>query len=310
MTKNKKKNKLLYIALSLVIAIMIWMVALNEENPTVTRNMSNVDVSIQGKQSLTSKDLIILDEEIQVDLKLKGPVLTVGTVKSDDFELYMDVSDIDEAGEYNIPVKVSGLPYGAELSSISPANVSITIDDLIQVDMPISVNSTGSLDNGLAVFSMSSSVSTVTITGPQKIISTIDNVGATVNLNGITEDASLEQPIYAYTQAGIKVEGITFSKEETTIDILTGYQMDADISVSVQGKPASGYAISSFTAEPNQVTVISRDQDLSNISVVVSLTGKEKEDTTLLAKYNIDEDSVVIVDPPKINVTVAIDPVP
>jgi YbbR domain-containing protein len=307
MTKKKKKNKLLYIALSLVIAIMLWMVALNEENPAVTRNMSNVNVSIQSKQSLTSKDLVLLNEEIEVDLKLKGPVLTVGTIKSDDFEIYIDVSDIDEAGEYNAAVKVSGLPYGAELSSISPANVPITVDDLVQVDMPISVNGTGSLDNGLAVFSMSSSVSTVTITGPQRVINTIDNVGATVNLNGITGDISLKQPIAAYTQAGVAVNDITFSEEETTIDILTGYQRDVDIAVSVQGKPASGYAISSFAANPNQVTVISRNEDLTSISVVVNLTGKEKEDTTLLAKYNIDEENIVIVDPPKINVTVAVD---
>jgi YbbR domain-containing protein len=157
--------------------------------------------------------------------------------------------------------------------------------------MPISVNSTGTLENGLSVFSMSSSVSTVTVTGPERIINTIDNVGATVNLNGITGDTSLEQAISAYTLAGVKVEDITFSKEKTTVDILTGYQMDVAVAVSIQGKPASGYAISSFTADPSQVTVISRSQDLASIAVVVSLTGKEKEDAVLLAKYNINKKS-------------------
>lgn len=306
MEKNKKKNKLLYVALSLVIAIMLWMVALNEQNPTVNRSISNVSVNIVGQSSLTAKNLIILDDSLTVGIKIKGPVLTVGTVKAADITAKIDVSSINAAGVYELPVSISGLPNGAELSNGNSLKVTLTVDNLVSIYAPININSTGVLEDGLSVFSMKSSLTSVKITGAEQIVDTINNVSATVDLNGITGDTTLSESISAYTLSGELVDNIKFSNNTADIEILTGYQKTVDIKVSAQGKPASGYAVGSLKAEPNKVSVITRNNNLTSISVVITLTGKEKSDTVMLAKYNIDEDKIVVVNAPKINVTVTI----
>ncbi len=306
MEKNKKKNKLLYVALSLVIAIMLWMVALNEQNPTVNRSISNVSVNIAGQSSITAKNLIILDDSLTVGIKIKGPVLTVGTVKAADITAKIDVSSIYAAGVYELPVSISGLPNGAELSNGNSLKVTLTVDNLVSIYAPININSTGVLEDGLSVFSMKSSLTSVKITGAEQIVDTINNVSATVDLNGITGDTTLSESISAYTLSGELVDNIKFSNNTADIEILTGYQKTVDIKVSAQGKPARGYAVGSLKAEPNKVSVITRNNNLTSISVVITLTGKEKSDTVMLAKYNIDEDKIVVVNAPKINVTVTI----
>lgn len=306
MKKDKNKNKLLYIALSLVIAIMVWMVALNEQNPTVNRSMSNISVNIAGQSSLTAKNLIIINDNLTVGLKIKGPVLTVGTIKASDITASIDVSNINEAGVYELPIKVSGLPSGAELNNSNSLKATLTVDNLVSVTLPVSINSTGVIENGLSVFSMKSSLTSVKITGAEQIINTINNVSAALDLSEISDDTVVSGPIIAYNKSGEIVKNIKFSNNTTDIEILTGHQKTVEVKASVQGRPASGYAVADLKAEPNKVTVITRDNNLTSISVVVVLTGKEKSESVMLAQYNIDPNKVVVINPPKINVTVTI----
>ncbi len=306
MKKNKKKNKLLYAALSLVIAIMLWMVSLNEQNPTVNRSISNISVNIAAQSTLTAKNLVILEDNIKVNIKIKGPVFTVGAVKASEIKASIDVSSINTEGVYELPVSISGLPSGAELNSANSIKVTLTVDKLVSVNIPVSINSTGALEDGLSVFSIKSSLETVKVTGAETVINTINNVSASVNLNNITADTAVTESLTAYTESGEVVDNIKFSKNTTDIEILTGYLKNVELKVSVQGRPASGYAVSGLKAEPNKVNVITRNNNLTSISVVVVLTGKEKSDTVMLGQYNIDEDNVVVINPPKINVTVTI----
>lgn len=306
MKKNKKKNKLLFAALSLVIAIMLWMVALNEQNPTVNRSISNISVNIAAQSTLTAKNLVILEDNIKVNIKIKGAVFTVGTVKASDIKASIDVSGINTEGVYELPVSISGLPSGAELNSANSIKVTLTVDKLVSVNIPVSINTIGALEGGLSVFSVKSSLANVKVTGAEKVIDTINNVGVSVNLNNITSDTTLTESLKAYTQSGEVVNNIKFSRNTTDIEILTGHQKTVELKVSVQGRPASGYAVSGLKAEPNKVNVITRNNNLTSISVVVVLTGKEKSDIVMLAQYNIDEDNVVVINPPKINVTVTI----
>ncbi|MEL7570114.1 MAG: CdaR family protein [Eubacteriaceae bacterium] len=306
MKKNKKKNKLLFAALSLVIAIMLWMVALNEQNPTVNRSISNISVNIAAQSTLAAKNLVILEDNIKVSIKIKGAVFTVGTVKASDIKASIDVSGINTEGVYELPVSISGLPSGAELNSANSIKVTLTVDKLVSVNIPVSINTTGALEGGISVFSIKSSLASVKVTGAETVINTINNVSASVNLNNITADTTVTESLTAYTQSGEVVDNIRFSKNTTDIEILTGYLKNVELKISVQGKPASGYAVSGFKAEPNKVNVITRNNNLTSISVVVVLAGKEKTDIVMLAQYNIDEDNVVVVNPPKINVTVTI----
>jgi len=309
MIKNKKKNKLLYAALSLVISIMLWMVALNEQNPVVTRNMTNVDVNIIGQESISAKKLVILEENLTVNLKLKGPVLTVGTINDDNIKVSIDVTNINASGAYNIPVNVTGLPYGAQLSGINPSKVSINVDNLITLKMPVTVNSVGALENNLSVFALKPLRDTINVTGPQSVIEKINNISTTVNLNGIDKDTVLDEVVFAYTKEGEKIENVTFDEDVLKIQLLTGLQKTVDATVSVQGRPADDYAISSLEADPDKVEIITRDPDINNISVVAVLSGSENADVTISGKYNIDENVVLIVNPPKINITVKIKPI-
>ncbi|GEM_PF-6940972 len=306
MKKNKKKNKLLFAALSLVIAIMLWMVALNEQNPTVNRSISNISVNIAAQSTLAAKNLVILEDNIKVSIKIKGAVFTVGTVKASDIKASIDVSGINTEGVYELPVSISGLPSGAELNSANSIKVTLTVDKLVSVNIPVSINTTGALEGGISVFSIKSSLASVKVTGAETVINTINNVSASVNLNNITADTTVTESLTAYTQSGEVVDNIRFSKNTTDIEILTGYLKNVELKISVQGKPASGYAVSGLKAEPNKVNVITRNNNLTSISVVVVLAGKEKTDIVMLAQYNIDEDNVVVVNPPKINVTVTI----
>lgn len=306
--KKKKKNRVLYFIFALIIAILLWMIALNEENPVATRNMVSIPVNIQGQEILASNGLVALKKQNTVTLRLKGPVLTVGTILSKDLSVYTDVSSVTKKGEYVLPVKVSGLPYGIEIAEIGPASISVDVDALTEIQMPVSINTTGTLASNLSVFSMTPSVRTVKITGPASIVSNIEKVAATIDLNDITQEITQSRPLEAYNKEGAKVGDITLSEATSEVEVLLGQKGTAEVVLIVHGKPAAGYGITSMEVNPSRVDIITRNTQSANISAVVALSGNETTDSTLTATYSVDTNTITVVNNPVIRATLKIAP--
>ncbi|MGI6348401.1 MAG: hypothetical protein GX245_01390 [Eubacteriaceae bacterium] len=306
---KKKKNKILYFVFALVIAVLLWMIALNEENPMATRNMLNVPVNIYGQQILASQDLVALNKQNTVNLKLKGPVLTVSTITPKDLNVYADASAIVRTGEYMLPVVISGLPYGVEVAEIGPTNITVEIEKLTEIEMPVTVGSLGSLPNDLSVFSLTPSVSNVRIKGPESVVKTVAKVEATAEIGEVTHDTTQSRPLIAYTKEGTKVTDVTIDEANIDVEILLGHKKTAQVALTIQGKPADGYAVTAIEAEPKTVEIITRTQEVNNVSAVVSLSGNETADTTLIAAYNVDDAMIKVINAPVIRAVLKITPI-
>ncbi len=208
-----------------------------------------------------------------------------------------------------VPVTVSGLPYGVEVTEVGPANITVSVDRLTEKEMPVTVTSIGNVSNDLSVFSLKPSTSNVTVMGPESIVKTIDRVTATVELGQVGQDTTQHQPLTAYTKEGAKVTDITISETGVDVEILLGEKKTAQVVLTVQGKPAEGYAVTAISSEPDTVEIITRDSTVSNVSAIVNLSGQETADVSLAATYNIDENMITVINAPTIRAVLKITPI-
>ena len=132
--------------------------------------------------------------------------------------------------------------------------------------------------------------------------------GATAEIGEVTHDTTQSQSLIAYTKEGT-VTDVTIDEANIDVEILLGHKKTAQVALTIQGTPADGYAVTAIEAEPKTVEIITRTQEVNNVSAVVSLSGNETADTTLIAAYNVDDAMIKVINAPVIRAVLKITPI-
>ena len=112
MKKDKDKSLLddrrFSVALSILLAVAMWMVVTMVINPNSTFTLYNVPVDFTyNSTSYTSKGLdIVNNPEKSVSLKLEGNGYDLSGLKAEDFVVYPDYSSVNGPGEVTLPLRV------------------------------------------------------------------------------------------------------------------------------------------------------------------------------------------------------------
>ena len=99
------------------------------------------------------------------------------------------------------PVEIA-LPKGVELVSAIPSQASVVIDQVSQVQLPITVKVTGEAADGYQVLEPTVNPSQVLIAGPKSILDRIGEVEVSVSLSRPTESYLERVPVIINDQAG------------------------------------------------------------------------------------------------------------
>lgn len=104
-TWNKFADRLGTLLLSAVLALIIWLIATNQQNPVIQDVFSEpLPVSVRG---LTGSLEPIQDlSDVQVKITVRSPEQSWATLDTNDFSAYIDLSDL-EPGEHNVPVEAN-----------------------------------------------------------------------------------------------------------------------------------------------------------------------------------------------------------
>jgi YbbR domain-containing protein len=197
----------------------------------------------------------------------------------------VDVKDlgVTTSGEYQIEgVKLVAYDSNGDKVNnveIVPSSVVATVTlDSYSATKPVKVITTGKMQSGYAIDSITSSVANVTVYGSQSVVDSLDYIEAQVNVNGLEKDVSNKADLIVptgirymsstTTQVSIKVgseDQITLTKLPVKIENLgsdyTALAVNEDsqaIDVMVKG---TSNVIKSITAEDIRVYV-----DLSGLS--------------------------------------------
>jgi YbbR domain-containing protein len=295
-------------------AVAIWVIAVSANDPIEAMDYpKSVPVEVVG---LDPHLLITNNIPESVTLKLSAPhsVWTDLQSRTQPIHAVIDLSGL-AVGTHTVPIQIQVAVKPVRVLPFSPSQVDVTLEELVTRDFPIEVNTSGTPAVGFKVQTPVLDPSSVTVSGPRSLMSTIQKVQATLSLQGIRENLSTTLNLTALDTGNHAVSGVDFSPAQVDLTAevvpLNGYRNVA-VKVVWSGNPAIGYQLTSITTNPPAVTVFSQDPQLvDNLpgyieTVPMDLTNV-KDSFSTLQNLNIPL-GITVLDQSSVEVSVGVQP--
>ena len=283
MKKRKLTDNLSLKIMSVAIAIVVWLIVVNIDNPVGTNYYTITDVELINKEYVESSDTIgkmCMPEENQDSVKV---AITASKKVRDRIRLsdITAVADLQQAVSLDtdpvmVPITVTCLASGVLPSDIkvTPQNLTVNLDEKETQEFVVNV-SKGDTKPGkdYEVGSLTASPEKIRITGPKTLVNKIDKVNATIALDGNTEDYTQEVnlKIYDKNQEALSESEMNSLRIENNAKVVVTAKLwkirtGVKIAAGYVGTPAGGYQVGSVKTVPDTISVAGNTEGLESLS--------------------------------------------
>ncbi|EFW30294.1 YbbR-like domain-containing protein [Selenomonas artemidis] len=295
------QHNLLVKICALVIAILLWLYVMNDQNPAIEGSYS-IPVSMadapDGYRMHASAET--------VTIRVRAPRSAFVAADRGDFHAKLNFADYAE-GDKNYPVETT-IPYGFELISTSPDKITVSLDRIVQKSFKVDVMTSGTPASGVAVDKISQTVAAATVEGPRSEVDRVTRIVAHVNLGGQGQDFSVAAPLLAMNSDGRESSEVVVSPSQTEIAVKLARGLTrkvVEIKVKAQSDLSPNLKLEGITAAPARIEIAGAEDVLKSITSIdteeLSLADV-KENETRRVQLRLPA-GVTVTDP---NVTVEI----
>lgn len=272
MTKKREKNNFNMKVLSVIIAVIIWIIVGNINDPVISRDITGVSVEFINEKALDKINKAYeLEEDDKITISVSGKRSIVSRLRAKDFTATADLSKLSIVDA--VPVEVSLKNHGSGQINIDlgkNAMMKVKIDDVETVSVPVSIEVKGEPATGYAVGKKTASPNMIEVTGPASSIEKIEEVKLVCDVSGASGDIKEDAEVEFYSKKGKKIDGSRLQYDETSISATVEIwkQKEIPIQVETKGEVASGYSVASVDYEPKTIAVVGPDDELADIDKI------------------------------------------
>lgn len=283
--REKLLNNVAMKVLSIILAIIIWLLVTNIDNPYTTKTFTDIPVSVINEDVLLKKNKawdIIEGDKVSVTLKAKRSV--IDKVNRSDIQAVADLSKLSITNA--VPIHVNVLYYDDEIKEKNLGTVDtmkVKLENIKTGQFPVTIETTGDVADGYAIGTKIPTPNIVEVSGPESLVKKINQVKATVNVQGLTTTQTFSSELSYYNYDGDKLDASRLNanvkKVEISVQLLKTKKVE--LKVETQGKVAEGYQLKSVLLEPKTVMIAGTEEQLQDISQIVisnlSIEGLKEE---------------------------------
>ncbi len=309
--------------LSLLFAVIIWLVVVNVADPDATKSFS-IPVEIINKDIIAQMGKVpsvVGDTDIAI-FYINGPRSYVDNMTSDDFSATADLSQVDlsQEGEAKlVPIEITAKKNERRIEIVRrTVNMQITLEDRLEKKFVISAESIGTPADGYAIGGVEVTPNLLKVSGPASVVSEINRVGASINVDGVSSDVSDNVLPVLYDEDGRVISSDLLEMNQTAVTIKAEIWATKSVQIQcrVSGEPAAGYEFRKVECAPETVLVKGRAAVLNGINVinipanVIDISGarEDMENTIDIIPY-LEDLGISLVEPSagQVAVTVTIE---
>lgn len=283
MKKKKITDNLSLKIMSVAVAVVVWLIVVNIDNPVGTNYYTITNVELINKEYVESSDTIgkmCMPEENQdtVRVAITADKKTRDKIRVSDISA---VADLQQAVSLDtnpvmVPItvtcSVSGIGPGD--IKVTPQNLSVNLDDKETQEFVVNVIR-GDTKPGkdYEVGSLTANPEKVRITGPKSLVNKIDKVNAAIELNGKTQDFTQEVTlsIIDKNQEALSDSEMNSLRIENNAQVIVTAKLwkirqGVKISAGYVGTPAEGYQAGMIKTVPDTISVAGSTEGLETLA--------------------------------------------
>lgn len=263
---------------ALVLAVILWVYVMNEQNPPVEVNME-VPLEIRN----TSISLVPVDIPEFVRIRVRGPRTLIAGLSQQDIKTYIDLRGLTEG--LNTAKVHTTVPTSMEVVEVIPDRVTFRLDHVANRQVPVDVRLVGSPSIDTVVEKINYSTAHVVVEGPKGLLDTVSKAVATVDVSGKNADFTVSAPLILLDQNGKEIgEGLSFNPGNVSVSLSFAPSVSKrviDIKPSVTGELPKGYIIKQLVTNPPRVEVSGTPNVVEKTDFIytepINLDGIDKE---------------------------------
>jgi YbbR domain-containing protein len=267
--------------LSVVLAVLLWFLGTNQQNPITQRT-----VVLPLQHNAVGAGLMLMDLTPRtVTVTVQGRQSIVELLSESDFAARADLSAAG-SGRVKLPVEIEVRPRAVQVVDYTPHQAEAVIDKIETRVVPVQVRVAGNPHPDHEAATARLSTATVSVTGAQSVVETVNRVTAVVDIEGATASVVRTVSLRPEDFAGREVRDIVVEPAQVEVTVpLTALPPSKTLPVkpALSGKPEPGFRVGEITVEPSFVTVRAPASVISRIDVLgttpVSIEGRSESFT-------------------------------
>ena len=256
--------------LSLLLGGALWVFVTEEENPT---RIDSLPAQLTVQAVNVEAGLAVANQLPAVEVQLAAPderwediTLGAGT-----FSVFVDLNGLTERDqEVRVQVEIEGL-RGVRVVGTIPETVTINLEDLTSVEVPVRVRPVGTLPLGYELGSTSAEQSTVTIIGPESLVVRVSDAVADLNVTGLTLPISRTVSLVPRGAGGGEIRGVNLDPPSLRVSIEIRRSMlvqTLPLRAKTDNAPAAGYRVANIVVSPSTISVEGTLDALSQLTAI------------------------------------------
>jgi len=245
------------ILLSILLAVVVWVVAVNEANPNIEDAFRAIPIVFVNRPP----DTIVYDASAAaVDVTLSAPEATWAALSARVISATVDLSATTPGEDYMISVDVpDSIARGVRVVRVEPASISVKVEPRSSAQVPVEVSLIGEPAPTYRLGRGVTQPASVTVTGPASWVSQVTRASSEFSVQGVSESLSQTLTLKPLDANGQTVPNVKLEPERArlTVDIeqIAGFR-DLTVKIELTGTQASGYRLAGVEVNPLSVTVI------------------------------------------------------
>jgi YbbR domain-containing protein len=253
------------IIISIVLAVLVWIVAVQETNPSIERLYPSAIPIVSINQPA---GMVVYDESARtVRVTLSAPQTAWDVLTPDRISATIDLSQ-QVSGTLDLPVNVSVDDRTVRITKVEPSVVRLRVEPIVERKVPVDVNVVGQPSFGYVASPVDTTPMTVTTRGPASQVELVAAGNGQLSIQDARSTVSQTVSLSPRTAGGQLVPNVTLipSTTLTTVQVKqqSGFR-DLAVKIDLRGNVASGYLISNVSVNPQIVTVFGSPTTLDEL---------------------------------------------
>lgn len=303
MDRLPKKNLTAKIV-ALIMAVILWVYVMNEQNPPIEVNM---EIPLEVRN--ISSNYVAVDVPEYVRVRVRGPRTSIVALSQQDIKTYIDLKGLSDG--INTAKVHTTIPTSIEVVEVIPDKITFRLDSVVSRQVPVEVKLIGTPSNDVIVGKITFNTSHIAVEGPKGLLDTAVKAVAQVDISGKNADFTISAPLIIVDKSGKEVEeGLTLTPPNVSVALAFGpsiVKKIVDIKPNTAGELTKGVLLKQIVTSPQKVEISGDAKVVDKTDYVytepVNLSGIGK-DTEVEVKVQAKEGIMINTKTVKVHISI------